>query len=305
LATGAGATLGEDPSLTIECWFRIGQTGVEQALLTKRAVLTGGAPDLGLSLWVGADNHLKASWGFGNRSVVLSAGTVTLATGQAYHAAMVWDGDVETARLYINGSEVASQQVADAILSLDDQPLVLANSSAAPWMPLQGVIDEIRITAKDDPFTASVVGTASYSDWAWNHLGLSSIRAGDAHKGADADGDGESNIKESVFGGDGMDPARGAAAPLIALSGAGAARQAVFSYRRLAQGAMFRIEASDNLDNWSDVTATAVQDGPPLVHGDGTETVRYRIGAPAATSLRRFFRAVGDWEDSYIPPSSP
>jgi len=164
LASTSATPLGTNPSLTVECSFKLSQAGVEQVLICKRADPLGGAPHTGLSMWVGTDNHLKASWGLGSQSVILSADAVTLAAGQQHHAAVVWDHYVGMARLFLDGVERASQTVAGASLSLDGQALVLANSGASPWKPLKGMIDEVRVSNKEDPFTASAVYTAPPTD---------------------------------------------------------------------------------------------------------------------------------------------
>ncbi|MES2568782.1 MAG: LamG domain-containing protein, partial [Verrucomicrobiota bacterium] len=191
-------------------------------------------------------------------------GTMTggnIAHGQWQHVCGSYDGS--TARLFVNGIQVASQNVAAPATPI--QPLYFGSENQTD-PSLRGQIDEIRIYSGAVPPAqiASLYGeeralfnaAAAYTNWASSH-GLSGSHGA---AGADFDFDGTSNETEFALG---LLP--GDANSRFAIAHSGEPVTGLTLTWPSQPGLAFTIRSSSDLSDWTVIEATVPAASAPAV----------------------------------------
>jgi hypothetical protein len=133
---------GADPSLSIECWINFSSTAGRQHLISKGNAWSSVG---GYDLWFD-NNVLKVSISDGAAAKQLS-GNWTPVASQWYHLAATWDAATDTAKLFVDGQEIAFT-VFQGLQIVDHaaRKLTIGNRCVSGYSALNGVIDEVRIS---------------------------------------------------------------------------------------------------------------------------------------------------------------
>lgn len=138
-----------DPDLTVECWVKFDDLGGTQMLVDK----CFGFNDIdGYRLYWASD---RFHWHLGDGTVRMALEAApTLQVGTWYHVAATWDAIDDTSRIYLNGAVIASQQFVGKSIVNSGQGLRIAQRNVSTWVPLRGMIDEVRISASAYDYAA-------------------------------------------------------------------------------------------------------------------------------------------------------
>ena len=131
---------GADPSLTLETWVKFNEVNAvaDQCILDKM----NGSGGYQLKLLAGTD---QLAIRFGNATT--ASGSTGIVAGRWYHVAATWNGVANTAKIYLNGVEVASQQHAGAGVLTDSGSYLTFGNAAFPDAPFNGCLDEVRLSS--------------------------------------------------------------------------------------------------------------------------------------------------------------
>lgn len=129
-----------DPSLTLETWVKFNEINAvaDQCILDK----SNGSGGYQLKLLAGTD---QLAIRFGNATT--TSGATGIVAGRWYHVAATWNGPANTAKIYLNGVEVASQQHAGAGVLTDSGFYLTFGNAAVTAAPFNGCLDEVRLSS--------------------------------------------------------------------------------------------------------------------------------------------------------------
>ena len=130
-----------DRDFTVECWFRLANTGKNQALVFKGK--DGATSANQWRLWVQSTNVLRFSCTVVGDTAVTVYGSTTVSAGSWHHACIVRASGNFT--LYLDGTADATNTNTSAIKN-QSEPLYIGNEHDSGAWDMDGWIDEIRIS---------------------------------------------------------------------------------------------------------------------------------------------------------------
>lgn len=141
--TGAnlGVSLAITGPITVEAWIKLSANNITQDILTRYT--TAGTNGYGLR--VTPNGKLKFTVYSSSGTSASATGSTTLATGQWYHVAGIYDGT--QVRLFVNGSSNGSASTS-VVLGGGGSPSLRIASSPGGSNRFTGLIDEVRVTAR-------------------------------------------------------------------------------------------------------------------------------------------------------------
>lgn len=132
-----------DQVITIECFIRLAEVGVQQVFIAKRV---NASPPLGYLFYIKNTDKLAFFGGAAPTFAINISGTVTtLLIDTWYHVAAVRESD-GTWTLYVDGVIQATGSEAVAVAD-DGSPLLIGRDGADFNSDFHGWIDEVRITS--------------------------------------------------------------------------------------------------------------------------------------------------------------
>lgn len=145
-------------AVTVECWAKlIAQDSGYRLYKAAVAKSRAGASD-SYGLYVNGDTEFRPAFGIatsaGDAWVQAPSGTVMADLGW-HHLAGTWDGT--TAKLYVDGTLVASQAIGGTLQYDTSKSLTLMGSQAYPSESMYGHVDDVRIY--DNALTATQIAT--------------------------------------------------------------------------------------------------------------------------------------------------
>ena len=144
--TGAnlGVSLAITGPITVEAWVKLSSNTTVQDILTRYTTAGSGGTN-GYGLRLTSNGKLRFTIYSSSGTSASVTGSTTLATGQWYHVAGIYDGT--QVRLFVNGSANGSASTT-VVLGGGGTPSLRIASSPGGSNRFTGLIDEVRVTAR-------------------------------------------------------------------------------------------------------------------------------------------------------------